>query len=67
MAKETYKISDVVGARTRAIGQNTPNRFTRSDAIINVGIRARNLRNQYGAGNAARINAAGRRMVEKLL
>lgn len=67
MARETYKINEVVGARTRAYGQKYPNRFTRGDAVINTAMRARDLRDRYGAGNYERINRAARRMVNKLI
>ena len=60
-------ISSVVGARTQAFGRTPAERRGVSNAIVNISIRARSLRERYGQGNAERINRAARRMVSRLI
>ncbi len=67
MAKEAYTaVNKIVSSRTQAYG-NAQQRRTRADAIVNTAMRARALRQRYGAENAERINRRARNMVRRLM
>ena len=56
-----------ISPRTQAFGRTKSERRGRINAVINIALRARSLREHYGEGNHERINRAARNMVNELI